>query len=188
MRHDIENHLSQFPHSVVVETEGRLYGHWVIGNNYRAAADYHGAYPNKYLERVLSLFPNYENVLHLFSGGLKTDEPTHWTFDINPETNPNRVGSANRLSEYFPQVKFDLILADPPYDKANAKIYGYPMPNIPKVFREMRKVVNKDALVVWLCTRKPMYSNEDWEWMGTIALDCGTNRLFRGVFLFQPRS
>jgi hypothetical protein len=179
--------MSQFPHSVMGEYEGRLWGHWMIGNNYRAAADYHGAYPNKYMERVLSLFPGYAPILHLFSGGLTQEHLLEWTFDINPDTNATVVGNANHLSDYFKDVKFEMILADPPYDKENAKIYGYPLPNIPKVFREMRKVVTDDAVVVWLCTRKPMYSNEDWEFMGTIGLDCGTNRVFRGIFLFQPR-
>ena len=57
-------------------------GPWNIGNTYKGSG-YHGSFPPGFLKRVMSMFPDAENVLHLFSGSL--DENVKGDrFDINP--------------------------------------------------------------------------------------------------------
>ena len=187
MRYDLVRHKHYFPHSFVEEFENRLYGHWIIGNDYKRKMGYHGEFPPHYLDRVYSLFPNYKHIIHLFSGSVGASmRPGEISFDINASVGCDVAGDAERLSDYFEPKTFDMVIADPPYDVSNAKIYGYRLPRMWKVFQEMRKIVTDDAVVIWLCTRKPMYRKDEWVFKGTIGLDCGTNRVFRGIFIFQP--
>jgi len=166
---DIRNHLKSFPHAAMMVHEERLYGCWFIGNNYKRVNGYHGEYPPTYVKRVKSLFPNQKECLHVFSGSVTEDA----TFDINPESKAT--------------WKFDFILADPPYTLKDADIYGYKMPRKNIVMQEIRKIITNNGVLVWLDLRRPMYRKSEWKLTGTIGLDCGTNRLFRGVFIFEPR-
>jgi len=178
---DIENHLKEFPNAVMVEKGGRIYGTWVEGNNYKSPKDYYGTYPPSYLRRVYSLIPNRGRVLHLFSGVV---EEGH-TFDINPDNKPDTIGDAEHLSTYFEPDSFDLVCADPPYTKPDAKIYGYKLPVTYKVFRELYKIVRKGGLVVWLCTRIPMWRKDQWFMRGLISVYVGTNKVFRVAVILE---
>lgn len=182
---DISNHIKAFPHVAVTVQDDRLYAFWQIGNYYKRANGYHGEYPPSYMERVMSLFPHRDSILHLFSGSVKREGEV--SFDINPGLDPDIVGSAEELSKYFEEDTFDLILADPPYTTKDAEDhYGYKMPRKNIVMQQIRKVIAPHGVLVWLDIRRPMYRKEEWRWAGTISLDCGTNRLFRGAFLFEP--
>lgn len=202
---DIKNHLKEFPRSVMVEKDDRIWGWWMIGNYYKRKEGYHGEYPPRYLERVYSLFPGFKKVLHLFSGSLKLPQDgVEVTFDANPNVGAHVVGNANELSKYFGKGEFDLIVADPPYSKEDAEKYGY-KPNKLKVIRECRKICAKWGHLVWLDTMRPIYSKEDWyldgmisldamtpgysgdDWYleGVIPLDCGTNRRARFVTILK---
>ena len=181
---DVQNHLKLFPHSSLHVHEGRLYGVWMIGNNYKRKKGYYGEYPPSYLERVKSLFPHVKEVLHLFSGSV---DEGGVCFDVNPELEPDICGDAERLTDYFLENSFDLVLADPPYSKKDAEEYGTKYPNKAKVMRELHSVVSPGGVLVWLDTRRPIYRRDMWDFVGLIALDCGTNRLLRGVFLFTPK-
>ena len=79
------------------------------------------------------------------------------------------------------------MLADPPYSKKDAEKYGTKYPNKAKVMRELYSIVSPGGVLVWLDTRRPIYRRNMWDFVGLIALDCGTNRLLRGVFLFTPK-
>lgn len=182
---DIENHLIEFPHAAIYEKEDRVYGIWCEGNNYKRVNNYHGEYPPSYLRRVMSLFPYRSSILHLFSGSIKREGEI--TFDINPGLEPDMVGSAEHLSQYFDEDTFDFVLADPPYTLKDADLYGYKMPRKHLVMQEIRKVITDDGILVWLDLRKPIYRKEDWRLAGNIGYDCGTNRMFRGIFIFEPK-
>lgn len=178
---DIENHLKHFPNAVMVEKNGRIWGSWVIGNSYKSPKPYYGTYPPSYLDRVLTLIPNCGKILHLFSGVV---EGGH-TFDINPANKPDTVGDAERLSDYFEPDSYQLVLADPPYTKSDAIKYGYKLPVTYKVFRELHKIVCRGGLVVWLCTRIPMWRKEQWFMKGLISVYVGTNKVFRAAVILE---
>jgi len=183
MKYNIENHLKHFEHAALWEKEGRLYGWWFIGNNYKAKHGYHGEYPPTYIERVKTLFPDHDYCLHLFSGSVI--DPGSSKIDINP-TLEGWDGDVQNLSLFVEPRGHDLIMADPPYTKADAEIYGYPMPNKPKCMREIRKVIRADGVLVWLDIRCPMFRRIEWSLAGVIGLHCGTNRVVRGVYIFEP--
>lgn len=182
MKWDIENHLRQFPHSAIMEKEGRVYGVFVIGNTYRSISSYYGSYPNKYLERIYSLI-SASPVLHLFSGSLTELQvpATHWRVDINPEFGPDVCCKAEDVAEHFEPNFFPLIIADPPYSQDHSKRYGYGMPNVAKVMQALYKITKPGGMVVWLSTHPPMRRSNQWTWKGSILLRVGTNKTVRNI-------
>ncbi len=186
---DIQNYHDVFhyaPISLWLSNDDSVYGCWKIGNYYSRAGNskFHGAYPRTYLERVFALFPNRNRILHLFSGQLDPESPNETTFDINPLNFPDVVGESEEVHKHF-QKKFDLVLADPPYTKEDAEIYGYKMPNKPKVMRSLAKIVKPGGVLVWLDIFLPMYRKEEWISIGFITLVISTNHKIRTVCLFQ---
>jgi hypothetical protein len=184
MNFDLENHRKEFPHTAVQIVEDRLAGIWMIGNMYKRVVGYHGEYPPGYVKRVYSLFPNRKSTLHLFSGSLVSGE-NEYTLDVNPENHPEVEGKAEEVEKYFPPDSFDLVLADPPYTSHDAEIYGYLLPNIPKVMRSLHEIVERGGIVVWLSTKPPMYRKDQWQLAGIVGLHCGTNRAFRSVIFMR---
>lgn len=189
MNFNLKKHFEYFPNSALQISNERIYGIWMIGNNYQAKAGYHGEYPPSYVKRVFTLLdlPNGAEVLHLFSGSIKKELDDEYTFDINPQVNPNFCGPAEQIVRIVGNQRFDLILADPPYTPRDAEIYGYRMPNIPVVLSESVKVLKPGGMMVWLSTRPPIYRKEDWALKGLIGLHTGTNRVFRSVVFMERR-
>jgi len=185
----VENYRRTFPNYPPVVLFGRwLYGIWIIGRNYKSRKKYYGEYPPTYLKRVHSLFPDAKRVLHLFSGVVKKG---FWKievkFDINPQVHPDVVGDAHRLSEFFPENSFDLILADPPYSHEDAMHYGVPMINRNKVILECYKVLEKGGFLCWLDQVLPMFNKSMFELVGTIGIVRSTNHRFRILSIFRRR-
>jgi hypothetical protein len=167
-------------------TERWLYGVWMMGNDYSNEGDYYGSYPSNYLERVLALFPDKERLLHLFSGdlgaGVRGDR-----LDINPDTDPDLVGDAERLSSVV-EGDYDLILADPPYSEEDARHYGTPMVSRNRVISECAKVLERGGFLVWLDQVLPMFRKDELELVGTISVIISTNHRVRCVFIWErPR-
>src|SRR3990167_1845301 len=122
MELNIEKYKDVFPnYPPIVEANNWIYGIWMIGNQYQRKYGYHGEYPPSYLKRVYALFEGQGKVLHLFSGVVdKNPDYDEITFDIGStgyEDKPQAdiLGNAENLSNIFPEIKFDLIIADPPY-------------------------------------------------------------------------
>ena len=159
-----------------------IMGIWNTGNNYQGSG-FHGSYPNSYLKRILSLFPDVSNVLHLFSGSLPAGP--YVRVDINPALNPDVMGNAEQLSELVPNNHFDLILADPPYTESDALKYGNPMVNRNKVVKEAYKVLKPGGFLCWMDMVLPMYSKKEFERVGEIAISRSTNHRVRAVFIFR---
>lgn len=187
MKLDLERHLGLFPNSAVQIVGGRLYGCWMIGNNFKAANGYYGEYPPGFVARVKSLFSPFARTLHLFSGSMRP-QVNEVTFDINPDCNPTVCGDSAKLREYFWPKFFDLIIADPPYSKKDAERYGHPMPNVWKTVRECYEILIPGGYLVWLSTRAPMYSKKQFRLAGLIQLYTGTNRLYRGVMFLERQN
>jgi len=165
---------------------------WIVGNDYQNASNYYGAYPRTYLERILSLFPDVKGreILHLFSGSIDADvDEAGYTFDINEENSPHFVGDAETLSTVIPnELKFKLILADPPYSVEDADHYGTQMVNRNTVVSECWKVMPDKGFLVWLDQVLPIYSKHQFDMVGTIGLVRSTNHRVRCVFIFQKKT
>ena len=182
-----DNYAREFPnYPSVIYQKGWLYGIWMIGNNFRSKKKYYGEYPPSYLKRLKALFPDCKKVLHLFSGVV---EKGTWleevTFDINSNLNPDVVGDAHNLSEYFDPGTFDLVVADPPYSQEDAFHYGTPMVNRNKVVREVVKVLKPRGFLCWLDQVLPMYRKRELVLVGTIGIVRSTNHRFRVLSIFQ---
>ena len=145
-------------------------------------------------------------------------EDSDWyTFDVNPKNKPTWCGDAEKLSEVIPKglldpanlekgpcrhAKFDIILADPPWSKEHCAKYfkmlppdvqmrmgGKPrMPNRKKVVHECAKLVQPNGFLVWLDVQTPIFTNEEWQWVGSIYIFRSTNMWTRKVSIFRRRN
>ena len=175
-------------------------GTWCIGACYKNPNPLYGAYPRGYLERVHSMFPDAEKVLHVFSGGLKQrdawlaatlfngchDTQVDLVDCMGPED--GRYPTWQGPVEYLPSVwagRFDLVLADPPYSAADAVKYDVKMPKITNVMRELRRVTAKAGNLVWLDQKWPQHRKTDWKTWGHIGLVRSTNHRMRLVTMFK---
>lgn len=183
MNWNLDNHLTNFPNAAVVEQNNRLYGIWMIGNNYKRTSDYYGSYPPSYLKRVYSLFPDAKNILHIFSGRVN-ERNEGITVDIRKDVGAMVVANAKQLPF---KNQFDLVISDPPYTKEDAKKYCGTCPSTATVMRELFKSVQPRGFVVWLCTHPPLYRKDMWDLVGIIGLHVGTNKRFRSVIILQRK-
>ena len=180
----------KYPDSVpYVSPTGRwTYGHWVIGALFKNATRYYGSYPRTYLERVRALFPDVtdRHVLHVFSGALPKGRYTR--LDIKPELAPELCGSIYDVAKLTPRRDFRLVMADPIYTKADAKVYGTPSVDKGRSLRAIASILAPGAHVAWLDTMVPVYSNKQWLNWGDIDVRRSTNNRRRGELLFERRA
>lgn len=170
-------------------------GIWMIGNNFRNKSNYYGAYPRGYLQRVMSMFPDTEKILHLFSGSLRwvdlnEDFPNHKhiLLDINGNGDDTFIGHAEEVAKFFEKKYFDLCLADPPYSIDDQQKYKIEYPvNRGKVMREVWGVMQSGSYMVWLDQVKPMFRKDQWHFCGTIGVDRSTNHRVRMVYIFRRK-
>jgi hypothetical protein len=174
-----------FPVCMGVGEDGRLFGIWNMGNDYRVRSGYHGGYPNTYLRRVRALFPEPCNVLHLFSGMVDLAAFPGDTVDLNAELGPTYLDDAQTL-EHVPLERYDLVLADPPYTDEDASCYGFTMVNRNRVMQSLQRL-RPGAVVVWLDMVKPMYSKAAFDLVGSIGVERSTNHRFRVVNIFERK-
>ena len=156
-------------------------GMWILGNNYRTSG-YYGAYPHTYLERIGSLFPDAERVLHLFSGSLP---PGNYVRFDRPSKGADVTGDAHNLSAYFKSRRFDLVYADPPYSVEDCDHYGCAMVNRSTVLQECAKIVEPGGFIVWLDQVLPMFRKKELYMCGVIGVVKSTNHRFRVVTIFE---
>lgn len=161
-----------------------LMGVWVLGNYYKRPTRYYGAFPGNFCKRVLSLFPDRQRTLHLFSGTLPAGLG-EVTLDClsSAEVRPSVVASAQQMP--FAPATFDFVLADPPYSAKDAKQYGTPMIIRAAVMREVGRVVRTGGHLCWLDTVWPMYRADTWKQVGAIAVLVSTNTRVRCLSVFE---
>lgn len=207
-----DNYNNAFPKRVPLGAAGEMMGGcWMIGNQYRNpsrmpdGSPFYGSYPHGYLERVHSMFPDAERVLHVFSGGLTKDMakiPWLKYADIGLDIRKMAIelidlGGEGRYPttecnvESLPpewSERFDLVLADPPYSKEDAAKYGPPMYNRRKVMTELHRVTAPAGDLIWLDTCWPQHSKKIWKTWGIIGLVRSTNHRGRLVSFFEKQS
>lgn len=160
--------------------KGWLMGVWVLGQLYRRErAGFYGAYPGNYLKRVLSLFPDAPQPLHLFSGTVHHGV----TCDCNLALKPTVVADAHRLP--FRDGAFSLVLADPPYSAKDAEQYHTKMINRHRVLKGLRRIVSPGGHCAWLDTVRPMYSKLEWKQVGGVMVTVSTNTRTRQLAIFE---
>ena len=172
----------------VVEEDGRqvVYAVWVVGNDYRNKTTYYGAYPPRFLDRLMALFPDMApaDVLHVFSGSLPAGPYTR--IDINPLLEPDIVGDVYDAPALFrDRQPFGLVIADPPYSDEDAVRYSTPMVNRLRVTQALAPVVREGGFLAWLDTVWPMHNKENWPTVGRIYLQRSTNHRVRVLSLFE---
>ena len=177
---------TKFPRSIFTAADGRIVGTWIMGNNYTVSSGYYGGYPAGYLKRIKALFPDKNNVLHLFSGKVDLDLMPGKTVDINAEMEPDFVDDAQTL-ENVPVEDFDLVLADPPYSIEDAERYQTTMIKRNIVMRNLGKRLKPGAHVVWLDQVLPMYRKDQFDVEAVIGMVKSTNHRFRVVTIFRKR-
>lgn len=155
-----------------------IYGMWMLGQNYKGSG-YYGAFPPNYIKRIMSMFPDAKNILHLFSGSLD-DTVQGDRFDINPDLEPDICGDAHELNK-FVNKQYDLILADPPYSEEDALHYGTCMIKRNIVFKECTKVLEKGGILIWLDQVCPQWRKNELEMFLTIGVIRSSQHRFRVV-------
>ncbi len=161
-----------------------LTGVWMTGNDYRNKSPLYGTFPPRVLDRLRSMFPEVgpDQILHVFSGAIPQGQGLR--VDVNPKLHPDIVGDVKCLSRFIHR-KFPLVIADPPYSKADAERYGTSLPNKRLVLREIAKVTRKGGFLLWLDCIVPIYRKLDWEYAGQIALTNGSNKRVRLWSIFR---
>jgi hypothetical protein len=135
------------------------------------------------------MFPDAENILHLFSGSLTKKDvakggKTIVRLDINPKLKPDVVANAETFAD-LRMGGYDLILADPPYSVEDARHYGACLVNKKKVLFQCHKALKKGGTLVWMDQSIPMFRKDEWKWYGVISIYRSTNHRIRGVMLFE---
>lgn len=181
----------RFPASRLWLTEEKglpvAYGRWLIGNNYRRRAGYHGEYPPGLVARVMVLFPDVpvRQVLHVFSGSLPPGPYTRC--DRNPTNGAELVCDVLELPRRTPRC-WRLAMADPPYSSEDARRYGTRMVHRGRVVRALARVVVAGGHLAWLDEMWPMHSLTQWRTVMRISIVTSTNRRLRDVSVFERRA
>lgn len=176
---------SGFPTSLAIGEDGRLFGMWVLGNDYRSKQQYWGEYPPNYLRRVRALFPDKEQTLHLFAGAVNLNAWPGETVDLNADLRPTYVDDAQTLKQ-VPLHQYDVVLADPPYSGEDAERYGTMMVKRNRVFSALDRL-SPGAHVVWLDQMLPMYRGDLFATVGYVGIVRSTNHRFRVMTIFERR-
>lgn len=177
----VNNYHNTFPnYSKLLINREVIEGIWVMGNNYSTSSNLYGSYPHGYLQRINALFPDItnENTLHLFGGSL--DKNKYNVVEINDGNDVNDLS-------FLGDLKFQLIIADPPYSIEDCDRYGCCMINRNKVLKEASKYLVKGGFIVWLDQVLPMYKKVDIKPVAYIGMVKSTNHRFRVITIFQKQ-
>jgi len=158
-----------------------IMGLWFCGRPWHKQ-DFYGEYPLTYLKRVRSLFSDCNPILHLFGGVVKCSD-NEYTFDIDPNLNPDFLGDVREIKDIIPNNQFELVIADPPYTKKDFEVYGYKPFSKRQCLRDLTFVSSK--YLVWLDLQVPPFRKTDWTIIGTIAVVSGTNSKIRMCSIFR---
>jgi hypothetical protein len=164
----------------------------MIGNYFKNATRYPGAYPHSYLARVHAMFPDIDarEVLHLFSGSLPPGP--YVRVDVRNVIDADIYGSVYDLPALLarmrPRRAFRLVLCDPPYKGHARALYGTPEVESWRAFRAMARACSAGTHVVWLDTQPPMYQKTAWHHWGSITVIRSTNNDIREASFFERRA
>jgi hypothetical protein len=78
-----------------------------------------------------------------------------------------------------------LFLADPPYHAKDCKIYECKPIDRRACMRELARVAEPGAWLVWLDCYEPLHRKIEWDWVGFFALRVCNSHQLRGVWIYQ---
>jgi hypothetical protein len=165
----------------------RKYATWFLGQNYRNATSYYGAYPPMYWKRIQAFIRPTDNVVHLFSGSLAPGN--YRRVDMDSAMNPDICCKSEEVDQHIPHNSVDIVFADPPYSKADSDIgYKGNYPNKKKTIESVHKILKPGGLLVWLDTALPMFRKTEYDLAGVITILISTNHRVRLVSIFRKQS
>lgn len=168
----------------IMHSHGWTYGVWYTGKGFTKHT-LHGQYPPTFLRRALALWPDIpeRRMLHVCAGTVQHGVRV----DLSPRFRPSVVANAEQLP--FASGSFDVVLYDPPYDKANAKIYGVAPkpPRWPQTMTEMARVLTPGGHIGILHWYYPSYSRrkQGLKLTGLIAVCVGFCSMTRMFSIFE---
>lgn len=182
-----------YPASIpYIAADGRLYVHWLTGNNYKNKTILYGAYPPAYLSRMAAIFPEDVPTMHLFAGSLPPGPYVRVDKMRDALRDPDIQCDVYDLSQRFTPRQFLRVYADPPYSQADAERYGSgKLPSPRKVFAELAQIVAPGGHVIWMDTSHPMCksaaNNKDRQWklVGLITIVRSSNQRYRTVSIWE---
>jgi len=162
----------------------RKYATWFLGQNYKNATDYYGAYPPMYWKRIQSFIRPDDKVVHLFSGSLAAGE--YVRVDMDATMNPDVCCRTEDIGDHIEHNSVDVVFADPPYSKADSDIgYKGNYPNKKKTISAVHTILKPGGLLFWLDTALPMFRKTEFELAGVITILISTNHRVRLVSVFR---
>jgi len=157
---------------------------WFLGQNYRNATSYYGAYPPMYWKRIQTFVRPTDSVVHLFSGSLAPGK--YCRVDMDPDMKPDICCRSEEVDKHIAPNSVDIVFADPPYSKADSDIgYKGNYPNKKKTIESVHKILKPGGLLVWLDTALPMFRKAEYELAGVITILISTNHRVRLVSIFR---
>ena len=186
MTYDESEYGKKYPESKFNGTT-RKYATWFLGQNYRNATSYYGAYPPMYWKRIQTFIRPTDSVVHLFSGSLAPGN--YQRVDMDPAMNPDICCKSEEVDQHIPHNSVDIVFADPPYSKADSDIgYKGNYPNKKKTIESVHKILKPGGLLVWLDTALPMFRKTEYELAGVITILISTNHRVRLVSIFRKHN
>jgi len=180
-----ERYSAHWPERPPLQVHGKLlYGLWMIGNDYRRSNPMWGAFPNGFLGRILTVWPELPR-LHVFAGGVR--DPQGTTLDIRSESGADVIGDVRDAPELLHGRTFATVIADPPYDAQACAVYGTKPLASRDVLPALAAVTQPGGHLLWFSSRAPMWSKRLWEWGGLIGVYVGTNRAMRALTILVRR-
>lgn len=184
------NYNRGFPkRPVLIMDKGWLYGIWVVGQHYASGHGYYGEYPAGYLKRLAVMFSGRAKVvLHAFAGVVEKglfEGAKEYTLDVNPALKPDVI---SRVEDFSSRFRFDLILADPPYTKEDAKRYGFGMPNRRKSVAKLADHLVAGGYLCWLDIMPPQWKKANLLLLGTIGIVQSSNHRVRLLSIFRKNA
>ena len=164
--------------------DGWAYGMWFLGNSWAVKSGYYGGYPQGYQKRLRALFPDKQQILHLFSGMVDVEQFPGDTLDIRPEMKPTFLSDAHTM-EGVPVERYDLILADPPYSAEDADHYGTALVNRNKVVEVLSHRMRPGAHLAWLDQAQPMYAKARLRPEAAIGIVRSTMHRYRCLLIWR---
>jgi hypothetical protein len=186
MTYDESEYGKKYPESKFNGTT-RKYATWFLGQNYRNATSYYGAYPPMYWKRIQTFIRPMDSVVHLFSGSLAPGN--YQRVDMDPAMNPDICCKSEEVDQHISHNSVDIVFADPPYSKADSDIgYKGNYPNKKKTIESVHKILKPGGLLVWLDTALPMFRKTEYELAGVITILISTNHRVRLVSIFRKHN
>ena len=168
------------------QTGARAYATWFLGDDYRNATSYYGAYPPMYWKRIQTFIQPQDKIVHLFSGSLTAGN--YIRVDMDTAMNPDVCCKSEEIENHIEHNSIDIVFADPPYTTADSKIgYKGNFPNKKKTISSVHKILKPDGLLFWLDTCLPMFRKTEFELVGVITIIVSTNHRVRLVSIFQKK-